>query len=304
MESTLSTCLIPQTQNPKYVIYTNVYTLEGKDPSTNKYVDMYLLWLANIYKYANFQKDDLCVTFIDEETYRCLNVTVSEKYNTFQSIKGKLKIAFIKYPVPKTHKQGMLQKYSVNTMLEYTEDKHAAENPVYMYLDVDVLIVNDIRKLDVSHKTSPDKTSLFLSTEFSTIDHPNYYGALITDEEKEFLKSNNINLPGFSAGVFGWQNNKHIRELFEYVLYRAHESKQDFYTIEQPFFHAGLFQYMFRDIKKFLFKIMNPDEIGHNTIGAHKSSVMVLSNYCGEPANESVHWAKMYHQLLTQFVYN
>jgi hypothetical protein len=286
-----------------YVLYTNIYTLEGKDPKTNKYVDMYLLWLTNLIKYATFQKTDVCVTFMDEETHKYLNVDKSEKFNIYQTLKRKIeKFVIIKYPPPKTHKEGMLRKYSVDVMLEYTKPMNALK-PIYMYLDIDVLIVKDIRKLDVTHELKDDRTSLFLRTESNAFEHSDYFGELMTDEDKGFLTEKKLKLPGFSAGIFGWQNNIHIREFLNCILRQAIESTKEFYTIEQPFFNAALFKYMFKENSKFSFVIMSRASIGHNVIGAHLSPTNVLVNYCGEPADESLHWSKMYHQLIMQLLY-
>jgi hypothetical protein len=287
-----------------FIIYTNMYTLEGKDPKTNKYVDMYLLWLTNLIKYSKFQKTDICVTFMDEETHKYLNVNKSEKFNIYQTLKHKFhKFIIIKYPPPKTHKEGMLRKYSVDVMLDYTASMQTL-NPIYMYLDIDVLIVNDIRKLNITNFLKDDRTSLFLRTESNKIEHSDYFGDLMTEEDKTFLIENKIRMPGFSAGIFGWQNNIHIRDFLNYILKQALESNKEFYTIEQPFFNAALFHYILKDNSKFLLVIMSRDSIGHNVIGAHLIPDVVLVNYCGEPTDESLHWTKMYHQMLIQMIHD
>ncbi len=240
---------------------------------------------------------------MDEETHNYLNVDKSETFNIFQSLKRKIeKFVIIKYPPPKTHKEGMLRKYSVDIMLEYTKPMNAL-NPIYMYLDIDVLIVKDIRKLNLTHELKPNRTSIFLRSESNTFEHSDYFGELMTEEHKTFLLENKLKLPGFSAGIFGWQNNIHISEFLNFILRQAIESAKEFYTVEQPFFNAALFNYMFKDNSKFSFVIMSRTSIGHNVIGVHLSPNVVLANYCGEPADESLHWSKMYHQLLTQLLY-
>ena len=127
----------------------------------------------------------------------------------------------------------------------------------------------------------------------------------MTETDKAFLDEKQLKLPGFSAGIFGWQNNIHILEFLNYIVQLALDSNAEFYTIEQPFFNAALFKYMCNENSnsKFTFVIMSRAAIGHNVIGAHLSPTNVLVNYCGEPADESLHWAKMYHQLLTQLLY-
>jgi hypothetical protein len=78
-----------------------------------------------------------------------------------------------------------------------------------MYLDIDVLIVKDIRKLNLTHQLKDDRTSIFLRSESNQFEHSDYYGELMTDEDKAFLNEKKLKLTGFSAGIFGWQNNIH-----------------------------------------------------------------------------------------------
>ena len=289
-----------------YVLYTNIYTLAGSEPKHNKYIDMYFLWLANIIKYGNIQKTDVIVSYMDEETYTYLNVTKTEKNTLYQRLKRHIdKFVIIKYSVPTNHKEAMLRKYAVDMMLDYTKPIHD-QNPVYMYLDVDVLVVKDIRTLLLQTENAspvPEKTTVFLRNESNPISHPDYFGQLMTDADHQVLKDRNIMLPGFSAGIFGWQNNKDIKQFLDMVLSLALKSDMKLYTIEQPFFNAALFQYMFYDPTKFTFLVMSRAQIGQNVVGAHLSSTNVLMNYCGEPGDESVHWDKMYHQLLTQLLF-
>lgn len=266
---------------------------------------MYFLWLTNIIKYGNIQKTDVVVTYIDEETYTYLNVTKTEKNTLYQRLKKHIdKFVIIKYPVPTNHKEGMLRKYAVDMMLDYTKPIHD-QNPIYMYLDVDVLVVKDIRTLtlQIDNVSTLDKTTLFLRNESNPITHPDYFGQLMTDGDKQLLIDRNRQLPGFSAGIFGWQNNKDIKQFLDKVISLALTSDKKLYTIEQPFFNAALFNYMFYDTTKFIFIVMFREQIGQNVVGAHLSPTNVLMNYCGEPGDESVHWDKMYHQLLTQLLF-
>ena len=291
--------------NTPYVLYTNIYTLEGCEPKDNKYIDMYFLWLTNIIKYANLQKTDVCVTFMDEKTYTYLNVLKTEKGKLFQTLKKQINtFVIIKYTSPSNHKEGMLRKYAVDMMLEYTKPIQE-QNPVYMYLDVDVLIVKDIRSLILFLDTMPvtDKTTIFLRNESNPISHPDYFGQLMTDADKQLLIDRNVQLPGFSAGIFGWQNNANINQFLNHVLTLALSDDKKLYTIEQPFFNAALFHYMFSDSTKFTFLVMSSEQISQNLIGAHLTPSNVLVNYCGEPGDQSLHWDKLYHQLLVQLLF-
>lgn len=277
-----------------FVLYSNIYTLKDRDAKTNKYIDMYLLWLTNIIKYANLQKTDMCFTYMDEETYM-----VIQKNDLFRFLQTQIRnFTIIKYPQPSTHKEGMLRKYIVDPILHHTRD----QNPIYMYLDIDVLIVKDIRTMKMEFNENPQLTKLFLYSEMNTIEHGNYYGHLMTDKDKELLRSTNKQLPGFSAGIFAWQNNIHICEFFNTVLELAFKHHGDLYTIEQPFFNAAIFKYIMEvHQEKIVFDRMDNNSIGYNEIGAHLGS-FVLVNFCGEPGDQTLHWNKMYCQLILQLL--
>ena len=187
-------------------------------------------------------------------------------------------------------------------MLEHTKSfEHL--NPIYLHLDIDVLVVNDIRKLNFINSGAsahPDRTTIFLRSE-ETITGDNYFGALMTDEDKLLLEANGTpNFPGFSAGIFGWMNNKYIKEYFHYILTYALRTEKLLYTVDQPFFNAAVFQFIFKTPGYFNFVVLDDNSIGHNIIGAHMLPSVVLTNFCGEPGIESVHWNKMFYQLILQ----
>jgi len=51
------------------ILYTNLFTLYGCNEKTNKYIDMYYVWLLYIIKYAKLNDSDYCITLIDNVTF-------------------------------------------------------------------------------------------------------------------------------------------------------------------------------------------------------------------------------------------
>jgi hypothetical protein len=278
------------------VIYTNLFTLPNKSISINRYVDMYFVWLYNILKYAKLTPYDYCVTFIDEKTLEYI-----EKSQVYQLFKTQIpNFTSIPYRQPVDIKEGILQRYNITKLLEVTS-QIAYLNPLYIHLDIDVLIVNDIRQLFNSENQSLNKTTIYIKTEGSSILDGCYYGELITEDEKRILKDKRLeHMPGFSAAIYGWRNSHNIHTFFDLILERASGNEKELYTVEQPFYNAAVFNYLFHETGVFNFSILDTKKIGHNTIGAHTSPDTVLINFCGIPGDDMFHWDKLLLQLFLQ----
>lgn len=278
------------------VIYTNLFTLPNKQIANNRYIDMYYVWLYNIIKYAKLSPQDYCITLVDENTLKYIEK--SQIYQLFRTLIPNFRI--VQYKQPETIKEGILERYNIYKILEITSNIEYL-NPLYIHLDIDVLAINDIRMLFTADNTPLHKTQIYIKPEGESILDGLYYGELITDEEKELLKNKNLTyIPGLSAGIYGWRNSKHIDTFFNYILEKASTCTKELYTIEQPFFNAAIFNYMFREIGIFNFIILDTKKIGHNTIGAHNNPDSVLINFCGIPGDDMFHWDKILLQLLLQ----
>lgn len=278
------------------VLFANLFTLEGRDISRNKYVDMYYIWLNNVVKYANLNENDYCITFVDEPT---LNHMITSP--VFRVLTNKISNCyFIRYRQPKNIKDGIMKRYDIEELQEITkniENKH----PFYLHLDIDVLIMKDIHTLFNTYK-EVDETTIFLKPEFFWDFFNNcYYGELVSEADRELIKSRNVNMPGFTAGIFGWCNSKNISKYFKYIKDMAKTIDKEFCTVEQPFFCAAIFNYFFKEPGVFKFILFDNERVVENpNILNGISEKIVLINYCGMPGDEKLHWDKLLLQLVYQ----
>lgn len=270
------------------VLYTNLFTLKDKLISQNKYVDMYYIWLFYIIKYANLTNHDTLITLIDTETYKYIR-----DKNIFSILQSKIKnFKVIEYEQPTTIKDGIMQRYYIEQILT-----NVINDPYYMYLDIDVIIINDIHKLFNKYNTTDTTTTLFLQPE----DHIlglNYYGELASKEDKTTIMKICPNLPGFSAGIYAWKNNTCIHNFFNLIIKKANECTKELYTVEQPFFNAAVFNYMFKDQGRVRFNIFDKSSIAINILSNNLHTDTVLVNFYGIPGDDGFHWDKILIQLL------
>jgi hypothetical protein len=284
------------------VIFTNLFTLENKSVDNNKYIDIYFIWLNNIIKYGKLDEKDYCITFIDEVTFQYLSQNV-----LFISIINKIKnCIYILYKQPKTIKEGIMKRYDVDELMKVTKNIEEL-NPQYLHLDIDVLVVSNIRKLfSNTENNNNNKTTINLTAdnhwEFL---NGMFYGELASEEDIEIIKSRNIKIPGFSAGIFGWSNSIGIKEYFNFIKSKALSIDKEMYTVEQPFFNAAIFNYFFKEPGRFNFNILDKNKIkmnillDKNTI-FNESNEIVLIDYCGSPGDDKLHWNKIFGQLILQ----
>lgn len=276
------------------VVYTNLFTIAGKDVKINRYIDMYYIWLNNIIKYGGLTYQDFCITFIDGETKKYIEQ--SPILQMFQQAIPNFHL--IEYEQPTNIKQGMFKRYEIQNILNLTNSIEF-HYPFYIYLDIDVLVVKNIRNL-FSNNTSKHKTTIFLRPEECMLEN-NYYGELILEEEKELLHRKNLeNMPGFTSGIYGWANSKDTTEFFEFICKKGNESTKELYTVDQPFFNAAIFHYLFVKPGIFNFILLESSLVGHNTIGSHFMTENVLINFCGIPGDDKFHWDKLLLQLFIQ----
>jgi hypothetical protein len=274
------------------ILYTNIFTLKDKDVKHNRYIDMYYVWLYNIIKYKCLDKNDICITLVDSITYN--TILENEPFRDFKKIIPNL--LFIEYPQPENIKEGILQRYNIDRIMKYTNN---IVNPYYMHLDVDVLPFKNLREL-FKEPINNNKTTIYISPELKLLSN-DYYGELITEDDMEILRNKKmLDMPGFSAGIFGWTNSKDIQHFFRFILEKARTTDKPLYTVEQPFFNSAIFHYLFKEIGIFNFILQDKNKISINEIGGNNNKSTVLINFCGVPGDDSLHWNKILFQYFFQ----
>lgn len=271
------------------ILYTNLFTLDGCNEKTNKYIDMYYVWLLYIIKYAKLNDSDYCITLIDNVTFSYIKTNpiftiLSKKFTNFK---------IVVYNQPKNIKDGILQRYYINDILGCTKIE---ESSYFIHLDIDVLVINNIRNM-LKNEINDNITTIYLKPEEHMLNN-NYYGELASDTDKLIIMNKCPNIPGFSAGIFAWKNSKNIREFFEFILEKAKETEKKLYTVEQPFFNAAIFNYFFKKTGVFRFHILSENMVGHNIFSINANSETVLLNFCGIPGDDLFHWNKILSQMI------
>jgi len=269
------------------VIYTNLFTLEGRDEKKNKYIVMYYVWLLYIIKYAHLTESDQCITQIDSVTFA--HIKTSLLFNMLSKRIPNFKV--VEYNQPRNIKDGILQRYYMNGIVDSSNTLS-----YFIHLDIDVLVINNIRNM-FKNDLDNNGTTIYLRPEEHILGS-NYYGELASDEDKALIMSKCPNLPGFSAGIFGWKNSKDIDDFFKFILAKAKETDKELYTVEQPFFNAAVFNYFFKKIGIFRFNILSPNIVGHNIFSIQANSETILLNFCGIPGDEEFHLNKILTQLI------
>lgn len=285
--------------NIPITLYVNLFTLKDKDPKENKYIDIFYVWLAYLIKYGQLNEYDTLVLQIDTETLNYLKS--SYIFKTLIHLRNNLfQFNVITYEPPTSVKNGILMRYYVNTLPNIDKQQ------LFIHLDIDVIITNDIRKLFETHDiVKTNKESVFYVKEEGLLLQGNYYGELITDEEKEYIKLiGKEGTPGYSAGIYAWLNqpeSNYCLRFFEQVLEKDKEVTVELYQHEQPFFNYAIFQNLFKH-SPIKIKNMPFNAIQHNRPFTKKNKDTLLVNYCGIAGDDGFHWDKVLQQLLLNFL--
>jgi hypothetical protein len=249
------------------IVYTVLFTLVGKDPAENRYVEMFYIWLTHILKNAGLVAGDKICVLIDKPTIDFLNV---ENNIGFILSTCRISIEFWLINQPNTPSEGMVQKYNI-------EDVPAIVSDCSLYLDLDIVIkapLTPVREL------IPDTLAVVME---GNIYNDDYGGKVLPRQpEKE-------GYPGFSAALFAFSVGETVREFMRCVKGDCLAQDPPFYTVEQPFFNKYLYQ-LFIDRERPFFMI--PKKYVSNNDMAPSDSV-VFVNYCGDPGNGPMHVVKM-----------
>ena len=263
------------------IVYTNLFTLSNKEPSENRYIDMFWIWCHFLEKYGGLTTADKVYVLVDSRTCDYM-----EKIIKF--LPTKLNYCMIEYAPPRTVLEGILRRY---TFLSFP---FLDTSQAIMYLDLDILCVNSIQPL-----STIEENSFYVSKEDKLLDLY-HLGEVISAETYEFIKEKNLtDLEGYTAGWFLFKGEK-INDLFTEIVMRCKNGKKNCITCEQPYFCYVVFDIQFRNtIPGIKIHIADSEFFENNISFQTKKKETIFLNYCGNVGDYNNHWLKLFGVLLS-----
>lgn len=265
------------------LVYTTLFTLSGKDPQHNKYIDMFYIWFTYLKKYGGLGPDDTFGLIVDENTMNFLN---SREPFGYISLGAPFSIEVSIMPSPKSIMEGISERYDKYHFTQF------AKHDLNLYLDIDCLCIKNIHRFFGQFNT---ENSFFAIAE-GEMRHPNYRGELLTAEETD-------GYIGFSAGWHAWTNTPGQEEFFATVLNGCREwSGEQFYTVDQPFYNRELFLYMTKQKQKdFTLCAVDEKIVAVNPLIYSPLAEAYFANFPGEPGVANCHYDKMLGYMCMEF---
>jgi len=261
----------------KMFLYTVLFTLAGQEPGKNKYVEMFYIWLAYVKKNAGLGPSDTVALIVDKRTYDFLNSTIHVSV-ILQNVKFTFTCLII--PNPVTISDGMTARYLPEIFVEKI---------VYMYIDLDVLIVKPI--LNIS-SISVEQNTLCLMPE-GCLTGFCYGNDLI---EKTAINDNHT---GFTSAWFMFVYCEEIRAMFTRIILGILGKTPPYFTIDQPFFNKEIYDKLYKNPGNLNILFVNPEYMGQNTFSINNKHLFV--NFSGFPGEDGRHLLKMLCLLCHEF---
>ena len=261
-------------------VFTNLFTVVGKDPSVNEYTEMLGIWYMFLTSFGKLTPDDSVIIQMDETTFNFIKNT--GEVNDFLK-----EVTVAVYKQPQTVLEGMTARYSLAAKLQEQEPDR-----MYLYLDLDVLVCRELRNLydDVMIQnrvlyTTEEKVISYSGDIFSD----NYLGTRITMDEN--AQKDLSGTGGISSGTFGWHHiDPDFNSFFTGIVDKIRQSTESYYTLDQPFFNEAV-------IRKKMDNEWSVYHVESNMIGINEEirpdMTYVLMNFSGEPGNGQLHRDKM-----------
>lgn len=274
-----------------FTVYTNLFTLPGTEPAANQYVKCFMVWLAFVQKFGGLGEGDRIVAAIDMDTFTYIK-TVPRYVHLMNSAISLVEL----YDRPQQLIDGMAIRYSMADALQQNEPGR-----LYMYLDVDVLVVRPLRELFVGviENKVHIATEEYLKGLVGDIFHCYYLDGRVEMTAEERARVSRFG--GISSGMFAWHQAEAGWEFFRRILAGIGADKAAgrpfIHTIDQPYFNE-------RVVRTFLenegaVAVMPSTAFGFNTaVGADPR--YVLLNYAGNVGDGEFHFKKMeeYYRML------
>jgi hypothetical protein len=223
------------------------------------------MWLSAALKYGGLSAADVLHLKIDSDTFEYLKTQLAFCGLINRKI---CQTKIVLYSPPATIQEGMAMRY---TKVDYTQD-------VYMYCDIDILIIKPLGPL---YKSLPINT-MSVHAEGQLSD--NNYGAAFTAEEKSNLPSAS---PGFSSGKFIIHGSELYSQFVDMMMLYT-QNHTTYFTFDQPLFNKGL--YLLIKNQHQLIHIP-PTFISSN--GHHFTTSCILLDAMGMPGDGDMHFNKI-----------
>lgn len=261
---------------PTTAFYTSIFTVEGRAPEQNRYLDMLLLWLSQIIKGNLVTSDDLISCIMDDVSFQHM-----QRMPFLSRLVRRIPcpMRWITYPQPKTLQEGLAMRFKIP--LTYTQD-------ILMYTDVDVVPLAPYSR--ITDTMAPN--TIYVHKEGQLKLSPYYNHSF----PKNILDAYPTGAAGFSSGkfaIYGKQLATYFLGAVRYLILQSPTYKEEV-TTDQPYFNQALYTYLLSlptpykvDTKHFAPSTLSSN--GHNL-----TSTTVLVDCMGdETGNGPLHWNKV-----------
>jgi len=232
-----------------------LFTLKDMPVSENKYVRIFNIWLSKLIQSDSLTPEDFLLISIDERTIEHLRINPGILGSLLSFLK--CPYAFKIFPAPASVLEGMKIRYA----------EHAFTQDVYMYLDIDILVLRTLKPL--LEKTIPYQ--LYVCTE-GTLRDPNYGADMSASDD-----------PGYTSGIF-MATAPYVQKLLSTKVLEVYGNKS-YYSQDQPYYNKAV--YMIKHNNLLLTPVTSFNGHGYN-----KDST-VFFNCGGNVADGEVHLSKI-----------
>ncbi len=247
------------------IVYTLLFTLVGKLPKENRYIDMFYIWLSFLLKNGGLTKDDRINVLVDQPTIDYFN-----EDGIFSHLLGIVHcpINFILINQPNNLSEGITSRYTTKYI-----------DTTALFLDLDILVMNPIRPSIPD--LEPDEIAVIPEGQ---MEHGLYCGDLLPVEITQ-------EMCGFTAGCFAFNPGTRIEEFFAIVSKECLDmAATPKYTIDQPFFNKWICLMIRRDVLPIKVRILDDSIIDNNS---YQKTSATFMNYAGDPGVDISHFKKL-----------
>lgn len=251
-----------------------LFTLQDTDVKTNRYIQIFLIWLCQLIRKGGLDPDDAVFFYTDKTTFDNLNGN-----GVFHKLLKRLpcEMQIIVFPQPSTFSEGAMWRYN---MPNYTQE-------IYMYCDIDILINMPLHTLI----EQVEENTIYIHVEGRISD--DNYGKIFTEEEKSRIAEGS---PGFSNGKFIiYGKDLHIKffNTLKYLHNSLDHSLKDS-MLDQHLFNKSIYCLDNCNINT---NLLAPPRISTNGVLFNKDETVLL-DLMGMYGDGDFHYTKMFDMFL------